>query len=68
MAIGREVPLTDKSFNGYTPVVIKEGDIYKYIVCVSSSEKEVRSDLKSVSRKFPGAFVVKVENGKVSRR
>ena len=68
MAIGREVPLTDKSFNGYTPVVIKEGDIYKYIVCVSSSEKEVRSNLKSVSRKFPGAFVVKVENGKVSRR
>lgn len=68
MAIGREVPLTDKSFNGYTPVVIKEGDIYKYIVCVSSSEKEVRSNLKSVSRKFPGAFVVKMENGKVSRR
>ena len=68
MASGREVPSDDKAFKGYSPVVVKDGDLYKYIVCVSGTEQEVRTAFKTVSKKFPGSFVVKVEGGTVSRR
>ena len=68
MAGSREIPASDKSFKGYTPVIVHDGDLYKYIICVSASEQDVRSELKSVSKKFPGAFVVKIDDGKVSRR
>ena len=67
MAIGREIPEGDRSFKGYTPIIVRSGDTYKYIICVSVSEDETRASLKAVSRKFPGAFMVKIEGDRVSR-
>ena len=67
MATSRDLPEDDRSFKGYTALEVKSGDIYKYIVEVSSSEQEPRAALKAVGRKFPGAFLVKIEDGKVSR-
>lgn len=67
MATSRDLPEADRSFKGYKALEVKSGDIYKYIVEVSSSEQEPRAALKAVGRKFPGAFLVKIEDGKVSR-
>ena len=67
MATSRDLPEDDRSFKGYKALEVKSGDIYKYIVEVSSSEQEPRAALKAVGRKFPGAFLVKIEDGKVSR-
>ena len=67
MATSRDLPKDDRSFKGYKALEVKSGDIYKYIVEASSSEQEPRAALKAVGRKFPGAFLVKIEDGKVSR-
>ena len=67
MATSRDLPEDDRSFKGYKALEVKSGDIYKYIVEASSSEQEPRAALKAVGRKFPGAFLVKIEDGKVSR-
>lgn len=67
MATSRDLPEDDRSFKGYKALEVKSGDIYKYIVEVSSSEQDPRAALKAVGRKFPGAFLVKIEDGKVSR-
>ena len=67
MATSRDLPEDDRSFKGYKALEVKSGDIYKYIVEVSSSEQEPRAALKAVGRKFPGAFLVKIEDGKASR-
>ena len=68
MASGREISATDKSFKGYRPLVVRDGSLYKYVICVSGEEKDVRSELRSVARKFPGAFVVEIRNGTIVRR
>ena len=67
MAASREIPASDKSFKGYSPVIVLDGYLYKYIICVSGSEQTVRADFRTVSKKFPGSFVVKIENGTVLR-
>lgn len=67
MAVGRRLQDSDKSFKGYVPVAVRSGKIYKYIVCVSDSETSVRKEFGTVSRKFPGAFLVRLEDGTVSR-
>ena len=67
MAIGRKLPQDDKSFKGYEPLVIKVGNIYKYIICVTDSESGAKEALHTVSSKFPGAFVVEMKGDSVSR-
>ena len=67
MAIGRKLPKNDNSFKGYEPLVVKAGDIYKYIICVTDSESGAKESLRAVSQKFPGAFVVEIKGDSISR-
>ena len=55
----------DKAFKGYSAEAVKTGDVYKYIIKVST-ENEARALFKKTKRLFPGSFPVKIENGRVS--
>lgn len=67
MAVSRKLKENDKAFRGYRAISVQSGNIYRYIVNISSSEQEAEEGLAAVRKKFPEAFLVKVEDGKVIR-
>lgn len=67
MAVSRKLSPDDKSFKGYEPLVMKSGNIYKYIICVTDSENEAKTALCTVASKFPGAFAVEINGDNISR-
>ena len=66
LASSRNMSPEDPFFQGYTPLVVKNGNLYKYIIGTSSSSKKVKSDFAKIQQKFPDSYVVKVEDGTVS--
>ncbi|MBO4743289.1 MAG: N-acetylmuramoyl-L-alanine amidase [Bacteroidales bacterium] len=56
----------DKAFMGYTPYVLDTGKILKYVIAVGENPDEVKSHLVEIRKKYPDAFLVKIENGKAS--
>ena len=56
----------DKSFMGYKPLVVKSGKVFKYIIAVSDDIKETKAELPAIKKKYPDAFLVKIEGEKVS--
>lgn len=56
----------DKAFMGYTPRIVPAGKVYKYIIAVAPTQEEAKSELSSVRKKYPDAFLVKIEGEKVS--
>lgn len=42
----------------------KDGGLYKYVVGSANSEKAAKKLLKKVRKSFPGAFIIKMNNGK----
>ncbi len=59
---------SDKSlFMGYEPKEIYDGKLYKYYISVSSDASVPRMNLKKIRTKYPDAFVVKIEDGKVTK-
>lgn len=66
MAGSRKLSERDKSFKGYRPRVVKSGNIYKYIICISESEAEAKSGLATVRKKFPEAFMVRISGESVT--
>ena len=56
----------DRSFLGYKPTVVKSGKVFKYIIAVSDDIKETKAELPSIKKKYPDAFLVKIEGEKVS--
>ena len=56
----------DKAFMGYTPRILPAGKVYKYIISVTPSQEEAKSKLTSVKKKYPDAFLVKIEGEKVN--
>lgn len=63
LAIGKKMDLADPYFQGYVPTVIETETLNKYVVGVSTSQNEAKKNLKSVKKKFPDAYLVKIENG-----
>lgn len=60
----KRLPSTDKSFLGYTPYVQESGKILKYIVAVSEDPAETKKYLPEIRKKYPDAFVVKIDSDK----
>ncbi len=69
MGLGRLLKEGDSAFKGLKAKPFKESgsSVYKYIYGKYSSRSEAASHLPTVKKKFPEAFVVKVENGKITR-
>ena len=56
----------DKAFMGYEPVVFNNGTVYKYIIAVEDTLTATREHLPEVRKKYPDAFLVRIEPDKVS--
>lgn len=63
LASSKRMDSADPFFQGYVPTVVKAGKLYKYIVATSSSLKEVKNKFAAVQKKYPDAYLVKVEDG-----
>ncbi len=66
LATGKQLSLSDPFFKGYKPVEVKSGKLYKYIVETSSSLKEAKAKYTEVQKKYPDAYLVKIQDGATS--
>ena len=66
LASSRNMSPEDPFFQGYKPLVVKSGKLYKYIIGTSSSSRKVKSDFAQIQKKFPDSYVVVVKDGNVS--
>lgn len=64
--LSKELPSDSKLFLGYRPKIIKSGKFYKYYISISESLDEVKSNLKSIRKTHPDAFVVSINGENVS--
>ena len=70
MGLGRKLSAKDPALKGLAVKVIppsEGGKIYKYIAAWSETLPDAKAQLSSVRRKFPDAFLVKIEDNVVSR-
>lgn len=70
MGLGRRLSSGDPALKGLSVEIVPPSDggkIYKYIAAWSDNLDESRKQLASVRKKFPDAFLVKVEGNVVSR-
>lgn len=52
----------DPFFQGYPVTCHKAGSVYKYVLCEQESETDLKTAFKEVTKKFPDAFMVKIED------
>ncbi len=69
MGLGRLLKDNDPAFKGLKAKAVKSADssIYKYVCGEYTSKAEAAARLSAIRKKFPEAFVVMVECGKVTR-
>ena len=70
MGLGRKLSAKDPALKGLSVEIIPPSDggkIYKYVAAWSDSLEGAKAQLSSVRRKFPDAFLVKVDGNVVSR-
>ena len=69
MGLGRQLTSNDPALKGLSVEMVKaEGSsVYKYVTAKSDSKEGAMSQLSTVRNKFPEAFLVKGEGGKVER-
>lgn len=70
MGLSRRLQSGDPALKGLDVKIIAPsagGKVYKYVTEASSSLNEAKAKLPSVRRKFPEAFLVKIEGNAVSR-
>ena len=63
LVTSKEMNPKDPFFCGYTPVMVKTGKMYKYIIGTSHSLKEVKKNYAKYQQQFPDNFIVKIEEG-----
>lgn len=66
LVTSKEMDPKDPFFSGYTPVMVRAGKMYKYIIGTSHSLKEVKKNYPKYQQKFPDNFIVKIEEGKTT--
>ncbi|MCM1199440.1 MAG: N-acetylmuramoyl-L-alanine amidase, partial [Clostridium sp.] len=67
LLLSRRLPEGDKALKGYKARAVQAGNMYKYIICIGESEKQARESLRKVKKDYPDSFVVRIEDGKISR-
>lgn len=66
-AVSSRLQDSDARFMGYKPLAVKAGKVYKYVIGVSSSEEQARKNLAAIKKKYPDAFLVKVQGESIER-
>ena len=67
MASGKKLREGDPALKGLSAQAVPSGVLYKYIVSVSEKLSTTRADLPAVKKKFPDAFLVKMDENGVTR-
>ena len=70
MGLGRKLSAKDSALKGLSVKIVPPADggkIYKYVAAWSESLEGAKSQLSSIRKKFPDAFLVKIEGNIVSR-
>lgn len=67
LASSRKMSGDDRYFKGFDMKAALSGTLYKYILCPETDLAKAREKYKSVKESFPDSFLVKVENGVVTR-
>jgi len=60
-SVSSVIPASSPQFLGYVPEVIVSGKVRKYIISVSSSPSVPLSNLQSIRKKYPDAFIVEID-------
>ena len=56
-----------REFLGYTPRIVPGTRLYKYCIGVSDSVAGARKNLPAIKKKYPDAFLVKIEGNKITQ-
>lgn len=67
MASVTRLPDNAREFLGYEAVIVKGEKFYKYVISVSDDPAVPRANLAQIRKKYPEAFLVKMEGGEISR-
>lgn len=63
LAIGKKMDPKDPFFQGYEPMELKVGKLYKYIICPDTYLSQAKKSYTKVVSIFKDSYLVKVENG-----
>lgn len=63
----KSLPKNSKEFMGYEPLVITGPRFHKYIIAVSDNVENSRARLAEIRKKYPEAFLVRVEGENIQR-
>ena len=67
LATSKKMKPTDAFFKGYTPLEVRSGKLYKYILVAGDDLAAVRKKKKELDKKFPGCFLVSKDGEMVTR-
>ena len=67
IASGRILDSDSSLFMGYSVTRISSGKLYKYFISVSDNEEDSRKNLPEIRKKYPDAFLVRLEGDNVTR-
>ncbi len=67
LASSKVMSPSDRFFKGYEPGRYQVGKLYKYVICRSEDLSQVRKSFSTVRSSYPDCFIVKVENGEITR-
>ena len=67
LATGKKMKPNDAFFKGYTPLEVRSGKLYKYILVAGDDLAAVRKKKKELDKKFPGCFLVSKEGETLTR-
>ena len=67
LATNKKMKSSDPFFKGYTPVEVRNGRLYKYILVPGEDLASVRKKKKELDKKFPGCFLVSKEGDTLTR-
>ena len=67
LASSKVMSPSDRFFKGYEPGRYQVGKLYKYVICRSGDISQVRKSFSTVKSSYPDCFIVKVENGEITR-
>ena len=67
LATSKKMKPSDAFFKGYTPLEVRSGKLYKYILVPGEDLAAVRKKKKELDKKFPGCFIVSREGETITR-
>jgi len=67
LASSKKMSASDKFFKGFEMKAVSSGTLFKYILCPTDNLSKAREKHGEIKKSFPDSFLVKVENGEITR-